>query len=224
MTQPQLYAVLTGDIVKSSRLTSPQLASVRSTLVGAVESASHWKRGLVKGKPEFYRGDAWQLLLAQPAMALRFGLFLRASLLAQGLVDTRISIGLGAAASISARKISLSTGQAFVLSGHALDEMTRYSRLAVRLPDTAGPLAAWLPVTAHLCDALIRQWTRRQAELVCAALHPSAPSHEAIALSLKRPVSKQTVTKSLDGANWYVLREALQLFERAPWQSLLSAA
>ena len=54
---------LTGDIIGSSRLRSPQLRSVRLSLVNAVDIVRRWKRGLVKGKLEFFRGDGWQLLL-----------------------------------------------------------------------------------------------------------------------------------------------------------------
>ena len=96
-------------------------------------AGSGWKRSLVKGKPEFFRGDAWQLLLTDPAMAMRVGILLRASLLAGGLADSRIAIGLGEVEQISSERVSLSTGQAFILAGKALDNMTRYSRPGVRL-------------------------------------------------------------------------------------------
>ena len=110
MTQSKYYAVLTGDIIRSSRLSANQLECVRSSLIGAVNVAGRWKRGLVKGKPEFFRGDAWQLLMAEPALALRVGVFLRASLLAGGLADSRVAIGLGDVERVSHERVSLSTG------------------------------------------------------------------------------------------------------------------
>ena len=97
MTQLKYCAVLTGDIIRSSRLRRGQLESVRLSLTGAVDVVRGWKRGLVKGKLEFFRGDTWQLLLADPAMALRAGILLRAALLSGGLADSRIAIGLGKA-------------------------------------------------------------------------------------------------------------------------------
>ncbi|MGH9664303.1 MAG: hypothetical protein ACRD9L_07770, partial [Bryobacteraceae bacterium] len=203
MTERKYYAVLTGDIVKSRRLRRSQLESVRVSLLDAVDRVKGWKRGLVKGKPEFFRGDAWQLLLGDPAMALRVGVFLRASLLAGGLADTRIAIGLGEIEQISSGRVSLSTGQAFTLSGHALDKMTQYSFLTIAIPESAGPLSGWLPVVGHLCDSLIRQWTRRQAEIVCAAAHPNEPDYEKVARALKPSVTKQAVAKGLGGANWH---------------------
>jgi hypothetical protein len=222
VTRSKHYAVLTGDIIHSSRLTPTQLEAVRSSLIGSVDKVRRWKRGLVKGKPEFFRGDAWQLLLADPAMALRVGVFLRASLLARGLADSRVAIGLGEVEEISHERVSLSTGQAFVISGKALDRMTRYSNMTIEIPKTVGPFSAWLPVAGHLCDSLIGQWTTRQAELVRAAVNPKEPGSEKIGQSLKPAVSKQAVAKGLSGANWYVIKEAVHLFEETLWGDLLS--
>jgi hypothetical protein len=224
MTQSRYYAVLTGDIIKSSRLSPSDLESVRSTLTGAINGVRRWKRGLVQGKPEFYRGDAWQLLLADPALALRVGIHLRASLRAAGLADTRVAIGLGQVEKISSERVSLSMGQAFVLSGKALDRMTRYSGMTIEVPNSAGPLSGWLQVVGHLCDALIGQWTMRQAELVRAAVNPEERGSDEIGQSLKPVVSKQAVAKGLSGANWYVLREAIRLFEGTAWGTVLRQA
>jgi hypothetical protein len=220
MTRLSYQAVLTGDIIGSSQLQPSQLKSVRSSLVNSVNAVKRWKKGLVKGGPEFFRGDGWQLLLTNPAMALRVGIFLRASLLAGGMVDSRIAIGLGERERLLSRKVSLSTGQAFILSGRALDEMTQYSSMTIAVPKSAGPLSDWLPVVAHLCDSLIKQWTTRQAELIRVAVNPKEPDFEEVARLLKPAISKQAVAKGLGGANWYVIRETIRQFEETPWTGL----
>ena len=179
-----------------------------------------WQRGLVRGKPEFF-GDGWQLLLTDPMMALRAGVFLRSSLLARGVADSRIAIGLGASKEAPSGRVTLATGQAFVLSGHALDEMTQYSRMTIEIPQSTGTLSYWLPVIGHLCDALIGQWTKRQAEIVCLAINPKGPDYEKVARSLKPAISKQAVAKALSGANWHVIRETIHRFEQTPWKALL---
>ncbi len=221
MKQSRYYAVLTGDIIKSSRLSLTELEAVRATLLRAVNRARRWQRGLIQGQPEFFRGDAWQFLLTDPALALRVSVHLRASLLATGLADSRVAIGLGEVDEISSGRISLSTGQAFVLSGKALDKMTRYSKMTIEVPQSAGPLSEWLQVVGHLCDSLIGQWTMRQAELVRAAVHKEEPDSEKIGQTLRPAVSKQAVAKGLSAANWYVLREAIRLFEETSWGSVL---
>jgi hypothetical protein len=102
--------------------------------------------------------------------------------------------------------------------------MTRYSNITIELPQSAGLLSGWLPVAGHLCDALIGHWTVRQAELMRAAVDPKEPGAEEIGQSLKPAVSKQAVSKGLSGANWYVIREAVHLFEETAWGTALEPA
>lgn len=221
MKRIEYCAVLTGDIVGSSRLRPRQLEAVRASLVDAVDMARGWKRGLVKGKVEFFRGDAWQLLLADPALALRVAILVRASLRAYGVADTRIAIGLGKAGRISARRISLSTGQAFVVSGRALDRMTLYSNLTIETPESCGVLSEWLPVVGHLCDSLVSRWTRRQAEIVRAVIGPAEPDYDTIARKLRPAISKQAVAKGMNAARWHAIRKAVHLFEATSWNTVL---
>lgn len=86
-----LFAVLTGDIIRSQALSGRELESVRRTLLDAVDDVRKWRSGVVKGKAEFFRGDAWQVLLSDPQLALRVALFLRATLLGTGIADTRVA-------------------------------------------------------------------------------------------------------------------------------------
>ena len=177
--------------------------------------------GSVVGKLEFFRGDAWQLLLDRPQAALRVALSLRADLRWQAAADTRIAIGIGKTQSIDRRKISLSSGEAFELSGHALDAMTSFFSLTAALPGRTGTAAHWLPVIAHLCSELVTRWTPRQAEIVAHALRHRDATHEDIGAMLARPVKKQTVTSALRSAHFRALSDALRLFEQTDWTDLL---
>ena len=215
--KPETCAVLTGDIVKSRNLSPEQLQTVRDVIQEAVRIVDGWKPGLIVGKAEFFRGDAWQLLLNDPSWALRTAVFIRANLLSRKLADSRVSIGIGSVAEIHPERVSLSTGEAFHLSGHALDKMTLYWRMTIAVPKSSGPLADWAPIVAHLCDSLIRQWTPRQAEIVALALDPSEPTHEKIAGRTEPPITKQAVTRVLDGANWIAVDEAIRGLETPTW-------
>lgn len=212
-----VFAVLTGDIIGSSRLSATQLDRTRSLVLKGAQQFQSKSRPLVFGVPEFFRGDAWQLVLREPRQALRVALYIRALLSAKAGVETRISIGIGPVDAINRSRTSLSTGEAFTLSGHALDEITGYFDLTGALPDRAAVLAWWFPAILHLCSGLIRDWTRRQAEIVSLALLADSQTHERIARSLHPPVSKQTVSESLAGANWRSLLEAIRVFEKTDW-------
>ncbi|MBD3316552.1 MAG: hypothetical protein GF344_12255 [Chitinivibrionales bacterium] len=213
-------AVLTGDLIKSRRLSDLELDKTRRALCAAAAEVNEWQPGAVLGEPDFFRGDAWQMLVTVPKPALRIAVYMRAFLLESGLSDTRIVIGLGAAEKVYPKRISLSTGQAFTLSGLGLDNLTRYTKMSIALSAHCEDLAAWLPVVAQLCDVLIGHWTTRQAKIIRLALAPSEPTHDEIAQSINPKVSKQAVTKILAGADWHVLRSVIEQFEKTDWMKL----
>ena len=217
-----IYAALTGDIVGSRQLSAERLERMRRLVMrGAAQFRKRQPRALC-GAPEVFRGDAWQLLLREPRWALRVALLLHALLLAENDVRTRISIGVGAVDVINLRRISVSTGEAFTLSGHALDHITGYFDLTGGLPERAAALSSWFPAMLHLCSGLVRPWTRRQAEIVSLALLSANPTHESIAASLRPRVSKQSVTESLAAARWRPLLDAMRVCEETDWERLLA--
>lgn len=217
MKTGETHAALTGDLVDSTGMHADRLEAVRSGLLDAVGEVGRWEPGLLRSKPEFYRGDAWQLLLAKPGRALRVAVFLRAALRFRHEADTRIAIGIGGVDRISTRRISLSSGETFERSGRALDAMTSLTRLAIDV-GSSDPLSPLLPAIADLCDALVRQWTTRQAELVCLAADPSELLHEDIAERLG--ISRQSVSRSLAGAGWTALRTTIDRFEGIEWENV----
>ncbi len=217
--QPKFYAVLTGDIIRSRKLKSKELESVRDCLATSVGDVATWKAGIVYREAEFYRGDEWQLLLGDPALALRVAIFLIASLRAHGLTQTKVSIGLGTIELLHESRTALSFGEAFVLSGHGLDAMKK-SILHLDLPSSAGPLMEWVQMAVHMCDAILKKWTVRQAEIITFASKPSAPTHVQIADKLE--VRQQSVNSSLQAANWKVVKEVIDLFEKTKWSMVLS--
>jgi hypothetical protein len=218
------YAVLTGDLIDSTRLDGGTLDQARALVSDSAREFDRDVDQAVVGEPEFFRGDAWQLLLSSPAASLRVALFLRARLRWKTPADTRIAIGIGSVRRIDEARISLSAGEAFELSGHALDRMTGYFDLTAALPPRAGVAADWLPAVAHLCSELARGWSARQAEILSFALAQKSATHEEIAAMLEKPVKKQTVTSSLRSAHFRALLEAVTQFERTAWERLLGAA
>jgi hypothetical protein len=218
----RIYAVLTGDLVKSTKLSAEELERVRATTKTAATNVRGWRPGLMEHDLEFFRGDSWQLLLMDPAMALRAAIYLRSVLRSAVDVDTRIAIGLGSVEAIDSSRISLSTGEAFTLSGRALDQLPASKRMTISLPARASQLGPWMPVVAELCDGLIAEWQRRQAEIVSLALSPDAPSQEDIAKQLKHPLTQQAVAKSLQGARLPVVMRAISQFEATPWVEICS--
>ncbi len=196
------WAVLTGDIVKSSDMTSDELSSVFSGLSEASLAISDWQ-GL-PGHFTRFRGDGWQMVVS-PALCLRALTAMRAVVRRAGKgFETRIGVGLGLGV-IKDGDLSAAEGAAFVRSGHALDQIKRGALLAA--PD--GPLS--LRVTLPLADHIIKGWTMRQAEIAYLMLPPSGPTQADVARTLN--LTQQTIQQQIDSSGLLKLLEACTILE-----------
>lgn len=215
----KLYAVLTGDLVKSSAL-SP--AQSRQSIERLKESAVQFEktyRGTVQGTLDSFRHDSWQLLLKNPMRAVRAAIFLRTSLKLQSdpeiKYETRIAIGIGPVETISKRRVSDSRGAAFTLSGKSLDAM-KEERLAFAAgPEAIGACLAQGVIP--LLDCLIDEWTPTEAQAIQGALLGWTQEESAASWAEKarlRP-SRQAVAKALRRARWTTLERVLEWQEKA---------
>lgn len=213
-----IHAVLTGDLVGSSRLDPASLQGARQTFEAASAEIARWSPQLVASTPDFFRGDSWQLLLTQPGFSLRAAFYIRARLKAGDPDwDTRIAIGLGEVAKIDKSRTSLSSGEAFLLSGHALDAMGSGTTLVVAARPQARSLAA-LDVLARICSTMADDWSPKQAQAVCLALAPGAPTQAEMAERLG--VTQQAVSKALASAKISAFLQAAQYCETLTWPRL----
>lgn len=213
-------AVLTGDLVGSSRLPDDSLQNARAAVIAAAETLPTWTEGLLGSKPEFFRGDSWQLLLMHPGYFLRAAVAIRARLRAgDDSWDTRISVGIGRVTRVDKTRTSLSSGEAFLLSGQALDRMTPGSKLAVSTPkiDASKAHRAWpmLDPVAQLCSAIVDDWTSKQAEVAALAINPETPTQAEIADRLG--ITQQAVSKALTAAKLNTILHACGAVEKQRW-------
>jgi hypothetical protein len=221
MPQPQSHslgspsdlAVLTGDIIRSTRLPPDALDAAMRTLAEAAREMSGWEGGR-NARFSRFRGDGWQCLAPAPPLALRAVLFLRAHLRALDRdVDTRISVGIGPASLPEAGDLAAATGQAFEISGRGLDKMARVQQLAIgwAAPPPAGPV---IGAVFALADEISRLWTPRQAEVLVETFSPGDEPQEALAA--QHGVSQQAIAKRLSAGGDWALRRALAAVEATP--------
>jgi len=215
------YAVLTGDVVGSTRLKGED----RLALLDVMREVS---RGIQKQYPndvplpvDIFRGDSWQVLVQNPEHALRIGLYYRARIRAgvkSHRVDTRFSIGLGGIDLLPEDHVSSGDGEAFWLSGHGLERMPRNRRMVVLLPASfADCLSDASDSILFLIDTLATRWTRKQAEAMSGAM--AGLTQERIAQNwVEKPVTQQAVAQHLERAGWNAIEHGLHFFER--WLSL----
>jgi len=215
----KIYAVLTGDLIRSSKLSVEQSRKAIELLKRRAGEFEKTFQGAIQGELDSFRHDSWQLLMKRPALAIRATIFLRASVKMESdattRYDTRIAIGIGAVDSISRRRISDSRGSAFTLSGKALDGMDD-ERLAFASENgVAGDCIAQGVIP--LLDCVISDWTATESRAVYGALLGRTQEQSAakwrVDQSDTRP-SRQAVAKALHRADWANLERVLGWIER----------
>lgn len=206
MPQDHIHAVLTGDLIRSTRLPPQQADAAISALEHA---ARRWQGNLHFTR---FRGDGWQILLEQPQSALRIALYMTAALAAADTgLTTRLAIGFGTVARLREGDLSGATGTAFTRSGRALDHMPRTTRWAV----AGGPtLPAWIPATLALAEWQSARWTAGQAAVVAEWLDPVDRTQEEWASRMG--LTRQAWKARFDGSGIAAWTAALQMWDQ--WQ------
>lgn len=205
------YAVLTGDIIGSSRLGPSGLGDAMERLRKLAGEFGQVHPSSIVGRPDVFRGDSWQLCVQRPSLVLTAAVFIRAGLKASGF-DSRVGIGWGSVERLNEERISESGGPAFVLSGQALDGMGKGRSLALPLFDKAAfdviPFStfAYLSAAVGLLDALIKGWTQRESVAVYGAmLHLSQEDVAALPIARTkqgRSPTRQAIQDALRRVSW----------------------
>jgi hypothetical protein len=209
------YAVVTGDVVASSRLSRERRQALHEAMTATSgELREAWPKALL-GELDIFRGDGWQMVVARPELALRCALFYRAGLrarMASHRFDVRLALALGTIDFIPGRRVSQGDGEAFRLSGKALEGMRRSEGMRLLFPGCA--VEAALDTVVRLVDALAARWSDKQALAVTGALR-GWPQDAIGRRCWPRPISQQAVQQHLDRAAWNGLDAGLAYFEAA---------
>lgn len=213
--QENIHAVLTGDVVNSTRLPLAQrtyLATVFTTVGESIRK--RFGRDLLPLGMETIRGDSFQTLISRPELALRLALLVRAAVRSNrstGFAGVRIAIGIGAVEFVGNR-VSEGLGPAYELSGKRLDNMKRDERMGVDCGLTGFDTDTW-NIVLRLMDALVEPWTPKQAAAVHGALQ--GLTQHSIAQDWDTPVKQQTVGNHLKRGGWGALRHVIDHFENS---------
>lgn len=200
-----IQAVLTGDIVNSTKLTAAKEAKLSSTLINIFVD--------YESKFEFYRGDSFQAYVKNPVNALRLALLSRSAAIRLFkedkvvLSDIRISIGIGEVTT-PVRSLKTAKGDAFILSGRRFDEIIKNDqRLAI---STGNPLAnEGLQVIADYLNAIFDVLTGKQAEVIFELL--KGEMQKVVAKKFKK--TKSTIHQRITAGRWPEIEKLLQQYE-----------
>lgn len=224
MPGTEWYAALTGDIVGSRRFAA-QGPAVCDAIKGAYHAVVEAFPEALAGLPtvDVFAGDSWQMVTRSSAQALRIGLCMRALIRGDARLpgaDSRLAIGIGSVDFIAEPNLSESQGEAFRLSGQALDRLKAGGRrLAVavegltddRPNGCAVESVDALETVVALLDALCQGWTASRAWAVAGALRGWTQQR----IAEDTGVSQPYVAKALAGAHWDAVESAIEWWERA---------
>jgi hypothetical protein len=217
------YAVLTGDLVKSSRLTVDQSQGAMSCLRQAADAFTALYPDSAVGRPDTFRHDSWQWLLSRPELGIRAAVFLRAALRMRSdpktKYDTRVAIGTGPVESIAKRRVSDSRGPAFTRSGKALDAL-KDGCLAYAPAEDPAVAGLWTARSVvPLLDCIISDWTATESRAVYGALMGWTQEQTAeqwpVSETTGRKPTRQAVRDSLCRAHWLAVEGVLKWVKAA---------
>ncbi|MGY5452780.1 hypothetical protein ACVFI8_17830 [Agarivorans sp. MS3-6] len=204
----QQVAVLTGDLVGSSELDSQHFA----TLIHALSRTLADQSERYQCRYEIFRGDAFQLVLTNPTVAVECALNIRLALRSVQShgksYDARIGIGIGVIDPL-AELISRSNGEAFVLSGRGLDSLKRHY---LGIFSDRPVFSQRMDLLTKFADLQIQQLTTKQANALALYWHLPEPSHAALAKQLNS--SRVNATKLLNQSQYQLLEEYKQYFKQ----------
>lgn len=167
-----MIAVITGDLIDSREYgdPGPWLAALKEILASAGEQPRFW---------DIYRGDSFQVEMADPAGAFMMVMRIKAGLRLHKAPDTRLAIGIGDK-QYAADRITESNGTAFVHSGELLEALKEQKEtLGIR-----SPWPDWdeeINVGLKLSQVIMDQWKSKTARLVSEVLRHPGKSQQDIA-------------------------------------------
>ncbi len=202
----KLYSVITGDIVKSSKLSLENHKLLVKVMRSSSKDLSKIFPDALKYEPELFRGDSWQLLIKKPELALSIALFYRAYLKAKmqlSSIDARMAISIGTVDYIES---SFGVGNAYKISGKALDKK---GKRKIRFVSDVIPNSDVVDLIIQNADFISSKWTSNQCKIVLLALQNM--DQKSIASKLR--ITQSAVSQQIDASGWTIIDQNIILFQ-----------
>lgn len=216
ITKTKNFAVLTGDIINSSKLKVIQRKSLLDALTELLDTyKTKTKNNLkIKAAFEIFRGDSFQIQLDSPEQSLRMALLVRTFLQCKIVVgnrqipaDARIAIGVGTV-NAPANTLAESDGEAFRFSGRLLDTLKKQpNQLAFK--SRKPTLDAELNTSLVLLESIMNRWTVLQSEVIYYKLQGYTEVVIAEILKIKQPA----VNQRAKAASWLAIERLLLRYQ-----------
>lgn len=207
-----MTAIITGDIINSRDLTSQDiwLKPLKQLLNKWGQTPKQW---------EIFRGDSFQLEIADPAESLLAALQIKALIKSlpypdeskrSSPVDVRMAIGIGTKTH-DAERISESNGEAFVRSGEKFEQLkSEMVTLAIK-----SPWAEWnveMNLYLKLAGIQMDSWSISSGELMSEML--SNPDRTQTQIGEILHINQNSVSKRYKAANGEDILAMEKLFRK----------
>lgn len=196
MEDRKIYAVLTGDIVGSSRFEGEERNRLLKALKDSFTKVEELMPDITLASFEIHRGDSFQGVLSKAEEALSAALIIRAGLRhgfktkrRRKALDARVAVGIGSIDYLPRGKGSEGDGEAYRRSGPVLDKLKRNQRLSIRTP--WPEMDAEFKVECALLDALINRWSSEQAQVIIYLIAGWTQKKMAGELNITQPAVRQ---------------------------------
>lgn len=198
----QLYAVITGDIAKSSRFEGEARRKLLTVVKGAFSKVESILGTESIAFPfEVFRGDSFQGVLIQAEKALTAAVLIRAFIRSsykttlKNAVDARIAVGIGAISHLPDKNSGEGDGDAYRNSGPELDKMSKHARMTI-IKTPWDQINEELNVECAMLDVIISRWTVEQADVVLEFFNGKTQDEMAAALNISQPAIKKRVASA----------------------------
>ncbi len=216
MKDSKIYAVITGDIVDSTKLNGSQRDMLFKTLkntfsvIKKIESSTSFK---------IFRGDSFQGISASPQLALGYAIMIRAALRTveqdalENMWDARIAVGVGMV-EFPDKEILKADGEAFRNSGRMLSKIKSDERILIKTPWKT--VNEEFDVACALSDGIIKKWSSSQAQVIVKQI--AGMNQTEIAEELK--ISQAATHYRLKAANWDAINKFLKRYQTVMTQNV----
>jgi predicted XRE-type DNA-binding protein len=202
-----MICIITGDIVGSRKIKDSWLLSLKTALKTVSNQNS---------KGEIYRGDSFQVEV-EPENAMRAAAYLKASIRVNKPADVRMGIGIGDLKN-KRKKLSESSGDAFVNSGAAFDSLKQAKvNLAIKTdnPDFDEEMNVLIKLSLISMDS----WGEVAAEMVKLALENENLLQSELAAISGR--TQSSVSEALKRAHYTEIMEMDKIYRKKLNQMIL---
>ncbi len=186
-----MTSIITGDIINSRTTKTPEiwLSALKEALSQYGNSPKHW---------EVYRGDSFQLEIADASKALEAVIAIKAAIKKIKKLDVRMAIGIGTK-NYNATHISEANGPVFIASGETLEQLKK-NKTSLAIKTSSEKINTELNLYFRLALIAMDNWSTLAADIIGLSFKNNSLSQKKLGALLN--IKQSTVSTRLKRASY----------------------